>query len=148
MNKIGTKQIIPSITALMGIVFLVVGVTQLGFWDSTEGPMPGFFPTIVAIVMVLTSILAFIQSLKEKDKPEYKKNELLVILAGISIFATTFVIGLLPTCIVFVVAWLKFFEKESWKNIIIVTFVAAAIAIGVFGMWLGIQFPMGIFEYL
>lgn len=148
MNKIGTKQIIPSITALMGIVFLVVGVTQLGFWDSTEGPMPGFFPTIVAIVMVLTSILAFIQSLKEKDKPEYKKNEILVILAGICIFAVTFVIGLLPTCIVFVITWLKFFEKESWKNIIIVTLVVAAIAIGVFGMWLGIQFPMGIFEYL
>lgn len=148
MSKLSTKQIVPIITALMGIVFALVGALQLGIWDSTDGPMPGFFPTIMSCVMVLTSILAFVQSLKETEKPSYKKNEFLVILAGIGIFAATFVIGLVPTCLAFVIGWLKFFEKESWKNIIIVTLVVAAIAIGVFGIWLGIQFPMGIFEYL
>ena len=148
MKKITTKQIIPLLMAALGIVFAAVGFGQLGFWDSVDGPKPGFFPSIMAIVMVLASILAFVQSLKEEGKPEYKKEELLVIGAGAGIFAATFVIGLLPTIFIFVILWLKIFEKESWKNIIIVLLVVAFIAIGVFNMWLGIQFPMGLFEYI
>lgn len=148
MKRINTKQVVPIITAIIGGIFALVGVLQLGFWDSMEGPKPGFFPTIMSIVMSLTSILAFIQSLKETEQAEYKKDEIYVILAGVGIFATTFVIGLVPTCIGFVVGWLRFYEKEGWKNIAIVTAVVAVIAIVIFGMWLGIQFPRGIFDYL
>ena len=68
MKKIGTKQLVPILTAIMGVVFAVLGFTQLGFWDKTDGPMPGFFPSIMAIVMVLSSILALIQSFKEDEK--------------------------------------------------------------------------------
>lgn len=148
MKRINTKQVVPIITAIIGGIFALVGVLQLGFWDSMEGPKPGFFPTIMSIVMSLTSILAFIQSLKETEQAEYKKDEIYVILAGVGIFATTFVIGLVPTCIGFVVGWLRFYEKEGWRNIAIVTAVVAVIAIVIFGMWLGIQFPRGIFDYL
>lgn len=148
MKEINTKQVVPIITAVIGGIFALVGVLQLGFWDSMEGPKPGFFPTIMSIVMILTSILAFIQSLKETEQAEYKKDEIYVILVGVGIFATTFVIGLVPTCISFVVGWLRFYEKEGWRNIAIVTAVVAIIAIVIFGMWLGIQFPKGIFDYL
>ena len=82
MKKIGTKQLVPILTAIMGVVFAVLGFTQLGFWDKTDGPMPGFFPSIMAIVMVLSSILALIQSFKEDEKAVYHKNELLVIAGG------------------------------------------------------------------
>lgn len=34
--------------ALMGVVFAVVGFTQLGFWDKE--PKAGFFPSIIAVV--------------------------------------------------------------------------------------------------
>ncbi|MFV0364750.1 MAG: tripartite tricarboxylate transporter TctB family protein [Suipraeoptans sp.] len=148
MKKINTKQIVPIMMAIIGVVFAVIGFTQLGFWDANDGPKPGFFPSIMAIVMVLTSVLAFVQSRKEEEKPDYKPTELLVIAGGIGIFVSTFIIGLIPACMIFVVLWLKLFEKESWKNVIIVLLVVAAIAIGVFGMWLGIQFPMGLFESL
>lgn len=143
-----TKRIIPIVTGIIGLIFMTIGVTQLGFWHSGDGPMPGFFPAIMAGVMLIISIFAFFQSLKDSKKPEYKREEILVILVGISIFAASFIVGLIPTCLLFVVSWLKWFEKESWKNIAIVTGIVAAIAIGVFGMWLGVQFPMGIFEYL
>lgn len=143
-----TKRIIPIVTGIIGLIFMIIGITQLGFWHAGDGPMPGFFPAIMAGVMLIISIFAFVQSLKESQKPDYKREELLVILVGMGIFAASFIVGLIPSCLLFVVSWLKWFEKESWKNIAIVTGIVAAIAIGVFGMWLGIQFPMGIFEYL
>ncbi len=148
MKKMSMRQLLPIIAALFGSVFAIVGFLQLGFWNKVDGPMPGFFPSIMAVVMVVTSILAFLQSLDEEKKTEYKKEEILVIMAGVGIFAVTFLIGLLPTLFLYVILWLKIFEKESWKNTILVLMVTAAISIGVFYLWLGVQFPMGVFEYI
>lgn len=148
MKKMSMRQLLPIIMALLGSIFAIVGFLQLGFWNKIDGPMPGFFPSIMAIVMVGTSILAFFQSLKEKQETEYKKEEILVIMAGAGIFAVTFLIGLLPTLFLYVILWLKIFEKESWKSTLIVLAVTLAISIGVFYIWLGVQFPMGLFEYI
>lgn len=148
MKKMSMRQLLPIIAALFGSAFAIVGFLQLGFWNKVDGPMPGFFPSIMAVVMVVTSILAFLQSLDEEKKTEYKKEEILVIMAGVGIFAVTFLIGLLPTLFLYVILWLKIFEKESWKNTILVLMVTAAISIGVFYLWLGVQFPMGVFEYI
>ena len=80
-----------------------------------------------------------------KNTP-YKKEELLVIAAGAGIIAGSFIIGLIPSCFAFVIIWLKVFEKATWKATLIVLAIAAFISVGVFDYWLGIGFPMGIFE--
>lgn len=147
MKSIQTKFFIPIATALVGIVFLFLGVTELGFWDSVNGPGPGFFPSLVSVVIILTSILAFFQSLKDGETgAPYKKEELLVVAAGACIIAGSFIIGLLPSCFAFVLLWLKVHEKAPWKATLIVTAIVAFIAVGVFAVWLGVAFPMGIFE--
>lgn len=148
MKGVNTRWIVPVIFIVMGLVFAIIGFTQLGFWHSVDGPMPGFFPSIMAIVMVATSIIAFLQSFKNKEKVDYKKDELLVIAGGIGIFVATFIIGLVPTIFLYVILWLKLIEKTSWKITLIILVVVAFITIGVFGMWLGVQFPMGLFESL
>ena len=66
MKKIGTKQIVPLVLAVFAVVFAVVGFTQLGFWEDVDGPKPGFFPAIMAIVMFLASIASFFQYLTEE----------------------------------------------------------------------------------
>lgn len=146
MKKIGTKQIVPLVLAVFAAVFAVIGVVSLGFWEKVDGPMPGFFPTIMAVVMLLASIASFFQSLKDEKAADYEKDEFLVIAGGAGIIAGTFVIGLLPSCYLFVILWLKIFEKSGWKETLIVLAVCAAISIGVFRLWLGVHFPMGLFE--
>lgn len=94
MKKFGSKQLIPLAMALMGIVFAFIGFTQLGFWDKE--PQPGFFPSIIAIVMVITSIAAFFQTLKEEDQPKYNKDELMVIAGGAAVIAGSFIVGMNP----------------------------------------------------
>ncbi len=138
---------IPLATALIGVVFAVIGFTQLGFWDKE--PQPGFFPSIIAIVLVIASIAAFFQTLGEVEQPNYNKNELLVILGGLSLIAGTFLVGLIPMVFLYVLFWLKVIEKGTpWKDIIIIELIVAVIVLGVFAGWLQVQFPWGMFDML
>ena len=50
---------------------------------------------------------------------------------------------------IFVVLWLKLLEKAPWKDTLIILAIVMAIVIGVFVVWLKVQFPEGlIFEML
>ncbi|MBS6398312.1 MAG: tripartite tricarboxylate transporter TctB family protein [Clostridiales bacterium] len=145
MKKFGSKQLIPIITALIGVVFAYIGFTQLGFWDKE--PQPGFFPSIIAIVMVISSIAAFFQTLKEEGQPEYNKHEITVILGGLSIILGSFLVGMIPMLFLYVLFWLKVVEKGTpWKHVIIIEAIIAVIVLGVFAGWLQVQFPWGLFE--
>ena len=138
---------IPLATDRIGVVFAVIGFTQLGFWDKE--PQPGFFPSIIAIVLVIASIAAFFQTLREEGQPNYNKNELLVILGGLSLIAGTFLVGLIPMVFFYVLFWLKVIEKGTpWKDIIIIELIVAVIVLGVFAGWLQVQFPWGMFDML
>ena len=113
-----------------------------------DGPQPGFFPAIMAIVMFLTSIVSFFQSLKDKEAARYERNELLVIAGGAGIIVGSYIIGLLPSCYLFIILWLKVFEHTSWKDTVIVLAVCVAISVGVFRLRLGVYFPMGLLDYI
>ena len=118
-----------------------------GSREDVDGPQPGFFPAIMAIVMFLASIASFFQSLKEEKAARYERDEMMVIAGGAGNHSMVpFIIGLLPSCYLFVILWLKVFEKTGWKETLIVLAVCMAISIGVFRMWLGVHFPMGLFE--
>lgn len=145
-GKFGTKQIVPLLLAGTGMLFAVIGLTQLGFWKAPDGPLPGFFPSIMSIVMVVASIASFVMSLKEKEQPQYHKDELMVLAAMAGIIGTSMIIGMIPSLIIFVILWLRVFEKEPWKETFIILAVCMAITLGVFWFWLGIQFPWGVFE--
>ena len=145
-GKFGTKQVVPLLLAAFGAVFAVIGLTQLGFWKHPDGPMPGFFPSIMAIVMVASSIASYFMSLKEEEQPVYHRDELMVLAGMAGIIAGSLIIGMIPTLVVFVILWLKLFQKAPWKDTLIVLAVCMAITLGVFWAWLGVQFPWGVFE--
>lgn len=143
IKRFGAKQIIPVCMCIVGIVFLAMGLSKYGFWSDTKGPMPGFFPVIMAALLVGVSILSFFQSLKEQPA-EYPKDNWLVGLGGIGILAASFIIGFIPAIGLYVVLWLKVYEKCTWKLTLISFVVIMAIIIGTFVVWLGVPFPKGI----
>ena len=146
MKNFCSRQIAALGLATFAALFAVVGFGDLGFWDEVNGPGPGFFPAIMAVLMLVMSIVAFLQSFRETGAIEYTRDELLVVGCGIALTALAFVIGLIPACALFVLWWMKILEKESWKNTIIVLAICMAIAFGVFQEWLGVDFPLGVFE--
>ena len=78
------RAIIPLATAIVSLVFIVVGLKDYGFWKAQ--PTPGFFPIIIAVVLLAASIACFIQIAKDKDSADvsYNRNELMArIMRGI-----------------------------------------------------------------
>ncbi len=144
VKNLSSKQLIPVFTALLGVIFVYVGIFHLGFWNGK--PLPGFFPIIIATTMVVASAVAFLQTLREEDKPKYNKSELSVILGALVIIVGTFITGLIPMIILYILYWLKIVEKAPWKDIIIIMTIIMFIVFGVFVSWLQINFPWGLLE--
>ena len=121
--------------------------SDFGFWEGQ--PTAAFFPIIIAVVLLATSLLCLVQVLRGKEPaPVYNKNELMVILGGGGIIIGCYVIGLILSCLLYLFLWLKVIEKASWKAIIIIEVFMAALILGVFVFWMQVQFPMGLFAYL
>jgi uncharacterized membrane protein YfbV (UPF0208 family) len=66
-----------------------------------------------------------------------------IVYASFAIFGMTFLIGLLPTLALFVLFWLKVYERAPWTPTLIVFAMMMALSYGVFGMWLNVHFPKG-----
>ena len=80
-KKFRTKPLIPLITAAVSVLFIILGVTEYGFWSNQ--PMPGFFPVIIAVLLLISSIACFFQLLRNKeDGVAYHRSELMVILGA------------------------------------------------------------------
>ena len=142
-KKLNLRTVIPLATIVFSLVFIIVGLKDYGFWKGQ--PTPGFFPIIIAVVLLVSSIACFLQIARDKDSGtvRYNRNELMVMLGAAGIILCTFVIGLVPSCLIYILLWLKFVERASWKVIIIIELIMAAIILGVFTFWLQIRFPMG-----
>lgn len=139
-----TQLLIPLCTGLLALVFIGVGLMSYGFWDKQ--PTPGFFPILIAVALLASSIACIFQILRVKDPKEIKYSfpELMVILGGGAVIVGTFLIGLVPSCLLYIFCWLKFVEHASWKAIITIEIIVAAIVLGVFTAWLQVRFPMGL----
>lgn len=141
--KIPSKVLVPLVTLGIGILFAVISFTKYGFWDNVAlKPTKGFFPGIISIGLIALSVLAIINGLKD-PWAEFKLLNWYVPLAVLAIIGCTFLIGMIPSLLIFVFLWLKVYEKQTWKTTIIALAIVAFIVIGCFRIWLDIQFPIG-----
>lgn len=143
-KRFNLRTVIPLATIVVSLVFIIVGLKDYGFWKGQ--PTPGFFPIIIAVVLLVSSIACFLQIARDRDSEtvRYNRNELMVMLGAAGIILCTFIIGLVPSCLIYIFLWLKFVEHASWKVIVIIELIMAAIILGVFTFWLQIRFPMGL----
>ena len=144
MKRFGTKQIMPLVIMALSAVFIYSGLKKFGFWDASKGPTAAFVPTIVCVLLILLCAADFVKSLKDTSVVKYHKDEFLMILTGIALIAVTHFIGMLPTMALFVIAWLKLIEKAPWKHVFLILAIVMGIVIGVFVLWLKVQFPEGL----
>ena len=142
-RKFGVKQYIPIAMIGISIAFIWMGFAKYGFWEDMKGPRPGFFPVIISFALLAASLLALVFSFKE-TAPSWPKENWLVPLSVVAIMLATFIIGLLPSIAIYIVVWLRWLEKCTWKTTVVVFLIIMAIVIGAFVLWLGVPFPKGL----
>ncbi len=143
LNKLNWRCVLYILTAILGIIWVVLGFGTYGFWSAEEGPGAGFFPAIVGCVLVFFSIVEFIKSIGS-DAVKFDKEALYLVASVAGILILNFFIGLFPALVIYYVAWLKFVEKYPWKKVILITIFYGGIMYGVFSLWLQVPFPTGI----
>ena len=101
-RRFNTRSAVFLVTTIIGIVWVFLGVSKYGLWNVEEGPMSGFFPTIVGSALIFFSIIGFLQSLSQ-GKVKFEKSALLIVGSVAMILILNYLIGLLPSLLIFYV---------------------------------------------
>ena len=142
-KKFNSKSVVALACIAIAVVWMYLGITKYGLWDPKEGPLSGFFPTIIGGVLLISSALYFIRSFS-MEGAKYEKGAIQLAIGMLVIFGVSYLIGFLPTLLLFYIFWLRMMEKMSVRTIIIATVVMTAIVYGTFSMWLKVPFPEGL----
>jgi len=140
-------------------LFLAVQSTRLLVWGK-EGPGPGFFPLLVAIIIVGISISivietrSFVRAKAPEKISESQREEvvsifkvasyaILTALYGISVEK----VGFLLSSVIFLFLMLKYVEKQRWKTTLLVTFVCIFASYLLFVYFLRVPLPQGFIKW-
>lgn len=141
------RYVIPLVSVLVGLLFSVLSILDYEIINPTKGPMLGFMPLVVGVLLVLMGICDLFQARKNTEPVFLKDNFLFILCVAVTI-AASYLIGILPAGYLFAFGWLKWKEKCSWKVVIITMVFLLVLILGVFVFWLDIPFEYGIFEAL
>ncbi|MDO4315043.1 MAG: tripartite tricarboxylate transporter TctB family protein [Oscillospiraceae bacterium] len=142
-KKFNSKSVIALACIAIAAVWMYLGITKYGLWDAKEGPLSGFFPTIIGGVLLISSAIYFIRSFS-MEGAKYEKGAVQLTIGMLVIFGASYLIGFLPTLLLFYIIWLRVMEKMPARTIVIATVVMTAIVYGTFSMWLKVPFPEGL----
>jgi putative tricarboxylic transport membrane protein len=140
--------------------FLAFGSARLSVW-SRFGPSEGFFPLLIAVILMGFSLIIIVKSLnltqeekKEKipDKVEkeiadvFKVSSYIVVIILYGLLLEK--VGFLITSILFLFISLKYVEKQGWKMTILVGLASIITSYFLFVHLLGVLLPKGIVKWL
>lgn len=144
MKMIGrTGIIIPLLMLAAAGVWLYLAVADYGIWNNRSGPLGGFFPAIIAVVLFFFALFALVSGIREKPV-EYNKRIAIPFACVLAMIAGSYVIGLFPIMTIYLFAWLRYAGKYSIKRTSIITVLMIAGLYAIFAMWLQVSFPAGI----
>ncbi|MCF7946046.1 MAG: tripartite tricarboxylate transporter TctB family protein [Spirochaetia bacterium] len=142
MKRLNSRVIFPIITGIVGVLWIIIGLTNHDWW--VEGrPQSGFFPSIVGGLLLFISFLAVINELKE-EKTVFLLSHIYPVLAAVGMVVLAQLVGFFPALILYVFGWLKWFEKYRLVFSTLTALITGAAMYGIFYMWLRVPFPEGL----
>lgn len=137
---------------IIALVFLVMSF-DLVFFQNNNGSMgPGFFPRIIAGILVIFSAIYVFQLFKQKPEEQKQPVDKTIVLKQIILLISlclcivlSNVIGMLVSIGLFLLFMLAIVERIDWKISIGLSVLIVAIMYVLFEVWLGISLPKGFF---
>ena len=141
-----------------GAVLLATGVAfsagALKFYEYSGpgGPGPAFLPFWLGVVMVVLATLLLIGALRAREpgehwlpEPEGLRRIAIVLAVTVAFVALLKWLGMIPGTALFLIALLRLTGRIRWPLTIAVACGTAGLIHLVFGIWLRVPFPVGVF---
>lgn len=151
--KIKLSTIVCGAFIILSLLYFLEGMS-MRYWSSQYAPGPGFIPRWIGGIMIVLSIIAFIQSFRREGitlgeilpKEKTLRINLLVCVAGL-FFYLFFVetLGFVVTGSVLMIA--LFSRGTSWKRAIPLGILIAVICFFIFRVLLQVQVPVNQFGW-
>jgi putative tricarboxylic transport membrane protein len=141
-------------SAVIWLVF--AGFAVFSFYEAgklpfgrTSVPGAGFFPTVLAMLLAMVSLIGLIAALRGNGSDQNQEplfwRKMLLTLAALLAFAAIFEFaGYVVTTFLFVMFLLRAVERKSWTQAGAVALSASLVSYILFGLLLGAPLPAGI----
>ena len=143
--------LVTSILFFMLAVGAFIESMKLPF-GTVSAPAAGFFPTILAVLLALTSLFIFVDALRgsHDDVPlgePLKWKKILLTLGSLLVFGLVFErLGYLLATFLFILFLLRAVERQSWGLALSVALSASLVSYIIFGLLLGTPLPAGLLQ--
>ena len=145
------EAIVTSILFLLLALGAFIESMKLPF-GRISAPAAGFFPTILAVLLALTSLFIFVDALRgshdgaAQGEP-LKWKKILLTLGSLLVFGLVFErLGYLLVTFLFILFLLRAVERQSWRLALSVALSASLVSYIVFGLLLGTPLPAGLLQ--
>ena len=151
-----TKTVDIMVATVILCLGLLVGVVsfQMGAGWGLEGPRPGFFPFLMAVLIVGGCLMIIRQAVKgtssvKGSKPFVPKGGLkpvlTVLIPACGMVILTEVIGLYIAAMIYLVVYIRFVGGFRWRTVLLASIPIPVISYWVFEKVFLIPMPMGMF---
>ena len=141
--RVQKKYIIPIAGIVVGVFFLIYSYSKYTVFAANQGPGDGFLPMLLGALLLFASIADMLMA-RSRTNVSFGAENWSIVLAVAILISATYLIGMIPSILVFSFLWIRMVEKCSWKMTIIALLVIIALVIGVFQLWMDIDFPQGL----
>lgn len=140
-----------------GIAFFFIAVSCYVLFSAQSFPGkidnvpgPGYFPTILSILLIVLSLLLLATSGNASNAPLgifSKENRLVLVAGGITVvyLGLLVVLGFLVATPLYLIAIFRYFKMTSWRSILLTAGITTAASYAIFTTVLEVQLPSGMF---
>jgi len=144
------------VAAIILAIGLVIGfdAVRLGYGWGMEGPKPGFFPFILAVIIIFGCLVIIWQAIRAKESPKSRKPLapaaalkplLTVLLPAVGMLLLTEVVGLYVSAILYLVGYIRWVGRFSWVTTLLIGILVPIAFYILFEKIFLIPMPMGLY---
>jgi len=141
----------------LGVAFFFIAVAAYVLYSAqsfpgeiNHVPGPGYFPTILSVILIGLSLVLIVSSRDVSSAPLgiFSKENSIVFIAGgltLAFIGLIYVLGFLIATPLYLIAILRFFRMTSWRSVLLTAVITTAASYAVFTTVLEVQLPSGLF---
>ncbi|MDR2587874.1 MAG: tripartite tricarboxylate transporter TctB family protein [Spirochaetales bacterium] len=138
MNKVAPLVCIP-----VGLYWIIMGISKYGLWIS-DGPGGGLFPVLCGLLLIGCGSVLLCRAAKSKEKFFFDRRVFQLVASALAAVLGIYLIGMIPALGIFILLWLRFFEKQPLVKSLAIGAGMALFLFLVFGIALKVPLPLGL----